>query len=725
MRTFKWIVISLFALIVALGVAAYVAVSNYPVEDLKALIEKEAEKATGRKLTINGDVRMEVSLSPSIVMEQVTLQNASWAEEPNMLTLERLNLEVSLWPLISGELSVDRLELVAPVVLLQENADGQANWELSEAKEGGAAGGDGSSSSDTLLSFRSLVLERGKVTYMAPGGAAPRVVVIDSLEGGSAGLDDPLSGTLKGAVDDLPIDIAFSLGTTRQLLGDKQLDLSVQGKLADSTVRLTAAGKQGAPTALEVALSGPSLEPFSKLAESDLPKAPYELKGKAQVAADKVEIGAFNLTLGKSDLLGQLTLATTADRPSVKGQIYSKYLDLDALAAAGGGGSGGAAASTAGGKLIPTADLPLEDLKSLDANLGVKLDEVVSGGLTVRDVTATLVLQQGRLNLSPVSLRAAEGRINGSLTLDAGQAVPPASLALSGSGLRYDRLIAAPASGTLAFNLTVNAAGSNTRQLLSSLDGRTSFSSNDSKLSKAYLGRVAQGLTAVLSPLIGGGSELAIDCLAGNLVWQDGVGRNEGTLVSAKSVTSVVSGTVNLKTETLDLYVDSGSTLPGLSTIVVPLRVSGPIAAPRVLTDPAGTAAAAAKAAGTIMLPPVAVASLLSDVASGSQGGNACQVAVNRIDEEGGPQQFLQDWLNSDAGRAVQEGARKLQQGLGEAAQGVGEAAQGAAEGVGGAAGKAVQGAGDALKSIGQGAGDAGKAIEQGVGEGLKSIFGN
>ena len=45
-------------------------------EDLKALIETEAEKATGRKLAIADGAKPEISLTPSLVLEDVTFADA-------------------------------------------------------------------------------------------------------------------------------------------------------------------------------------------------------------------------------------------------------------------------------------------------------------------------------------------------------------------------------------------------------------------------------------------------------------------------------------------------------------------------------------------------------------------------------------------------------------------------------------------------------------------------
>ena len=67
----KWIVMGVCGLIVALIIAAVVILSTYNFNSLKPQITKAAKEATGRDLTLGGDIRLKISLTPALVMENV------------------------------------------------------------------------------------------------------------------------------------------------------------------------------------------------------------------------------------------------------------------------------------------------------------------------------------------------------------------------------------------------------------------------------------------------------------------------------------------------------------------------------------------------------------------------------------------------------------------------------------------------------------------------------
>ena len=55
-------------MVAAVVVAGVAILSTMAFEELRGVIEAEAEKATGRKLTIAGDIDLEISLTPAITI---------------------------------------------------------------------------------------------------------------------------------------------------------------------------------------------------------------------------------------------------------------------------------------------------------------------------------------------------------------------------------------------------------------------------------------------------------------------------------------------------------------------------------------------------------------------------------------------------------------------------------------------------------------------------------
>ncbi len=94
----KWIVLGVFGLIVALIITVVVILSTYNFNSLKPQITKAAKEATGRDLTLGGDIRLKISLTPALVMENVSFQNAPWGTRPEMAKIKRFEVQVALLP---------------------------------------------------------------------------------------------------------------------------------------------------------------------------------------------------------------------------------------------------------------------------------------------------------------------------------------------------------------------------------------------------------------------------------------------------------------------------------------------------------------------------------------------------------------------------------------------------------------------------------------------------
>ena len=122
-----WSLAVLVVLVVAGG--AVVALSFDP-DSLKPRIVAAVKQATGRDLTLNGRIRLGLSLRPTLVVQDVAFANPPGFSRPQMATLERLDLKLALMPLLSHRVEIDRLVLVKPDILLETDAQGRPNWQF-------------------------------------------------------------------------------------------------------------------------------------------------------------------------------------------------------------------------------------------------------------------------------------------------------------------------------------------------------------------------------------------------------------------------------------------------------------------------------------------------------------------------------------------------------------------------------------------------------------------
>ena len=79
-------------LLVVVGLAVYI--SQIDVTEYKDQALAEVEKATGRKVSIDGDLDIAFSLTPSINVEGIRIANAEWGSQPDMVTIKKIEVQV-------------------------------------------------------------------------------------------------------------------------------------------------------------------------------------------------------------------------------------------------------------------------------------------------------------------------------------------------------------------------------------------------------------------------------------------------------------------------------------------------------------------------------------------------------------------------------------------------------------------------------------------------------
>ena len=86
----KWIVGIAMAVMVVLIVIAYFVIASYDFNKFKPRITELAKQYTGRELTLGGDIELGLSLFPTLVVNDVAFQNATWGTRPQLAQIKRL-----------------------------------------------------------------------------------------------------------------------------------------------------------------------------------------------------------------------------------------------------------------------------------------------------------------------------------------------------------------------------------------------------------------------------------------------------------------------------------------------------------------------------------------------------------------------------------------------------------------------------------------------------------
>ncbi|WP_420562164.1 AsmA family protein [Thalassobaculum sp.] len=580
----RWmrILAALVAVLTIAVIGLVVFVATLDLNSYKPQIEAAVEDATGRDLTIEGDLDLAWTPRPTLTTETVHFANAGWGSRPDMATVGKLQVAVDVVPLLSGTLDVQRVALADVDILLERNADGAANWQLGG---GSGGGGGGSVGRDTVPLLRSVELIDVVLRWKPEPQEEARTIRINRLELDAADGNAPLDVTLEADVDGDPVTLQGTLPAVAEALRPgATLPVDVTGKVGDREIALAtnlryALGKDGGLSTLE---------------------------------SDRLSLTSDGITV-----TGTASLALDGPRPKLVADLKSEAITLPE-----GDDNSGDGLETA---------LPLALLGLVDAEIKLALAALTVDELAVTDIAATATLTDGTLRLDPVAAVLSDGKIAATATIAANEAVPTQALKATWTGADFGKLARAlhgsdtlEAKGDAAVDLT--ASGASPRDMIASLGGTAWVTTRDGRIANEDWELIAEDLAAKFLPFLEGSSRGTLNCAVGRWTLKRGVAETVVLMVDSDRVTVGGEGSIDLARETLDMRLTPNPKDASLVSLATPILITGPIADPTIAPDPVAVAKGVGSLVGGAALAgPLAL--MLPFVSSGSTEP-ACDDAI-------------------------------------------------------------------------------------------------
>lgn len=350
--------------------------------------------------------------------------------------------------------------------------------------------------------------------------------------------------------------------------------------------RLDAAERDGA---IEAALTGVAEE------------RPMRLKGRfsANLAEAEPTIVARELSfaLGEIEGAGELTVVTASGRPRLEGRLMLATLDLDRAFGPG--------EPSRDGRLIPEARLDPAPLGVIDLDLSFTIDRLVAAGRALDEIAGRLRLAAGRLELSELSARLAQGKLTGSAHADRRRDGVAIGLRLDLAQAELGELAPdAGLDGRIDAKADLKGEGASLRALAASLDGEARLLGRDGRIEGRALDLAAADLLRLLAPWTERGDDTRVSCMLFASTIRQGRANADALAIDADRVLITGKGVIDLGRERLDLQLIPRPKEPSLLSLATPVNVRGSLAAPSVSPDEAGLARSAAGALlGNLLLP--------------------------------------------------------------------------------------------------------------------------
>ena len=554
-KTAKIIITALGGAILFLVLGAWYAASTVDPVQLTKLLSTSVKANTGRELKIDGPVTLSFFPRISVSAERLSLSNASWSSEPEMLTLKRIELDIKTLPLLSKRIEIGNVKLAGLDLLLQKNASGKANWDMSVEASNAAPGSSGDSSGatsvgDNLIYMEGTSVVDAQIQYRDPSGSVSSYQ-IQRLALAESG--DKTTVSLSMKIQEQALELSGKTGSVSNLLRHWNvssmqfpLDLNLAMNSKSMTIKGEVNKAPKAPPTINLALNSKSFD--------------WPTMGVASNAAPQATAGS------KSAPVVHQT-----QKPEAKYLFSNESIPFDVL-------------PQAKGKIvISIAELGLPKRKPIE-NLQTTL-QLDGGAIDIPHLTfqmgkgtADLQINLSQLNTS-TPIFSAKG-VTKDFTLENLLARVDPSSKVSGGSMK------------LAFD--VKASGNSLHQMASNSSGKIQLSVNQARMGTNFLNDAGDFVVTLLdsmNPMRRKTSETILECAVAYLPINNGQ-INIANTVGAETdrLNIVLAGSINLKTEGVNLTINpqeksgltTGLDLAGL------VKVGGTLSNPKAAINQAG-----------------------------------------------------------------------------------------------------------------------------------------
>ncbi|KQY93352.1 membrane assembly protein AsmA [Caulobacter sp. Root1455] len=626
-----------------------------------------ASAQLNREVVITGDLRVHPwSFSPKVEALGVRVAQPDWAAKADpkgspagtpMAKVDRIAVQIKLLPLLKGDVILPLLAVDRPDVRLLRESSGRANWTF----------GDPNAPQKPLKlpAIQHFIIKDGQLRYEDQQRDIFFLGTVSSNEEvtGDGRGKFVLEG--KGQLNRSPFTALVTGGPLLNISPNRPYPFDA--KVDAGSTHVLAKGQVTKPFNLglfetQLTVSGADLNRLYGLTGLALPNTPpYRISGHLTRNGQRFDFNKLSGRVGDSDVSGDLFVLMGRERPYLEADLQSKRLDFDDMGSLVGAApaTGRGETASAGQKveaaqrdatqrLLPDATLQVERVKAMDAKVKYRALAVNAPGLPLKKVRADLTLEKGVLTLDPIAFTFSRGDLTGKIRLDANPKTPRTDLDLRLTNAKLEDFIPIQSGGKPAIEGGVMARakltgyGNSVHRAASSASGQVTLVSPKGQIRQAFaelLGvNASKGLLLLLSK---DNRETSVRCAVADFGVKDGIMTSNHIVADTGVVLARGKGTIDLRTERMDLRINGDSKKPRLVRLFIPITVKGPFMAPKVGLETGGAVAqgGVAAALGLFVTP---LAAVLPFVTGGEAKDADCAGLVAEARGDGAPVKVAQ-----------------------------------------------------------------------------------
>lgn len=619
------ILVGLVILVVVAVGLLLIAPQFIPTEVYRKEVTERAEASLGRKLEINGDIKLRIIPRVQLVLEDVVLHNPNGfgvKDAAPFASLKTLRLTVNIWKLLDKELIIEEFELSEPHITLIETAKGKTNWEFKTAQaEEPAKTAEKSASSVPQIQLPELSIKDGRIDYLPADKQKHATLEQVQLSLRLPDMNESASVDISGVYNTLlPFHVKGDITSPAAWLAGKETSFALEIDALAKQTHISTKGKAtpqntGNPTIhADVNAEIASLKALGgALKQEILPTWNGNTKTtlRTKLAFEKEKLSLSDLALALDDIaVNGNASVTMGKKPSIRAELASaKELRLDSLFMKDEATAKGEAAhkeEVKGATGYSTDPLMADTsvLSSADADITLSAPAIHYEQFSIGAVKPHIVLKQGNLAITLPEFALYDGTAKATV-----QVSPAGKQALS---LRLNSEIAKANVGSLLraaqatdkldgngnLSLALSAQGGSVDGLVRGLNGTAALALQDGAIKGYNLVETMQSLKNIVGNIKalkkGDASALKatstttaktdFSSLTATFNFANGIGTNNDLSMKAPLLNLTGTGTIDLPQQQLDYKltpqvvasVEGQSRNTEAAALNFPVRVHGP-----------------------------------------------------------------------------------------------------------------------------------------------------
>ena len=525
-RVLLWLLAGSVSLFILAAIALYLL---FDPNDFREQISKSVKSQTGRDLTIEGDISLELFPWLAVGIGKSSLGNATGFGEEPMASFESASFSVRLLPaILNQEIEVGSANIESLRLNLMVDARGGDNWsDLVPAESASEA--EPSSESGGGINANSIHISNAMIRYT--DNEAGEMIAIDGMnlnvgrlrgDGSAVPISADLSFEIQpsglGGAMTLETIVAFNVATGALRFDGLSIEGTLEGVASIPTrVTLQTDGIEVLTNEQEVTMPSIDLaaldmhivadiQPFSyensvtpkaviaidafsprtlmRLFDVDPPETadPSALSlviinATAEVTASAIELTDLVIKMDDTSFTGTMSVPSTATG-AYQFDLLGDSIELDRYMEPSAD-----SASVSSDDVVPI-QIPVELIKPLNARGKFQMDRASLGNIVFENIDVGLNSSNGKMRIFPISSELFGGRYSGDVRIDVSGAAPVLSMSEKIAGVDLALLAKAMfdqdnVTGAIAGSFVLTGRGSDIAVIQSSLSGDMSIELRD------------------------------------------------------------------------------------------------------------------------------------------------------------------------------------------------------------------------------------------------------